>query len=532
MPTINQYNKKLRYYVAKGMKLAFRRHSVNRIPTKEEIEAVVIRCKQKIWLNPAIADKVKDYAYRAGRNAAINMIKRGNTMLNENNFYSLRSFENKDNRKELVEHLLNYLISEWNINKPFIINFVDDKLNEQNDLGKTGFYNTNTSDIFVYTSGRHFKDVLRTIAHEVYHHKQFCEGKFDNLFESELDQKSIYDDIEEDAYRFGNKTFRIWEDKYKSGAFKEMDKTKTLDQLKEELINKLSTELVREASEKDTPTRSTGINKLITALKVVLPSVESAYKSLTTDKEQRVSFKKAYLMALLATLAPQNVVGKYSSSDGDVSPVKLAERLNVKFPKSAPPVIEDTPENTEDDPAVEDIAGNKYVKDPSKLIDPNDPNGEKKKKEEEKAAKKGKKAPEDELDKIVSVDDQELDFPEEEGMDPTGRFEAVEVYKKTIDAIVRAYRRLANGKDKNDFQNELITQLLLWFDKWEYDISPDVPDLSTDDYEKSKDQVKQFSQPGGGLGGGMPNLAETKTPVKPKTLDEQILEALKQKNIL
>ena len=125
-----------------------------------------------------------------------------------------------------------------------------------------------------------------------------------------------------------------------------------------------------------------------------------------------------------------------------------------------------------------------------------------------------------------------MDFPEEEGMDPTGRFEAVEVYKKTIDAITRSYRRLANGKDKTDFQNELITQLLLWFDKWEYDISPDVPDLSTDEYEQSKEQIKQFSSGGGDLGSSMPNLAESSVVVKDKTLDEQILEALRLKNII
>jgi len=531
MQNTSQYNKILKYYIIKGMKLAFRRHSVNRIPTRQEIEDILNKCKEKILLNPAIANKIKDYGYRAGRNAAINIIQRGNSMLNENKFYSLTNFDDLNDRKSLMENLLNYLINEWNIDKPFIINFVDDKLNEQNNLAKTGHYNTNTSDIFIYTSGRHFKDVLRTIAHEVYHHKQFCEGKFDELNESELDQESIYDDIEEDAYRFGNKTFRIWEDKYKTGAFDNMLSDKTLEEIKKELVEKIAKEIISEASEKDTPTRSTGINKLITALKVVLPSIESAYKSLTTDKEQRISFKKAYLMALLATLAPQNVVGKYSSADGDTAPVKLAERINISFPR-APSLIKDTPDDLSSEPAVEDIAGNKYIKDPSKLIDLNDPNGEKKKKEEEKAAKKGNKTSDDAIDKIVSVDDQEVDFPEEEGMDPTGRFEAVEVYKKTIDAITRSYRRLANGKDKTDFQNELITQLLLWFDKWEYDISPDVPDLSTDEYEQSKEQIKQFSSGGGDLGSSMPNLAESSVVVKDKTLDEQILEALRLKNII
>lgn len=534
MPSINQYNKTLRYYINKGMRLAFKRHGVNRVPTKDEIETILLKVKQKIWENPDIVPKVKDYGYRAGRNGAINIIKRG--ALREN--YQLNNFNHKDSKKALIESLLKYLIKEWNINKPFTIDFIDDKINEQNDLAKTGHYDPSSSKISIYTSGRHYKDVLRTVAHEVFHHKQFCEGKLDKLMESELDQKSIYDDIEEDAYRFGNKTFRIWEDKYKNGALNRMSK-KSIETLKEELIKKISEGLVVEASEKDTPTRSTGINKLITALKVILPTVESAYKSLTTDKVQRDSFKKAYLMALLSTLAPQNVIAKYTDgSDSETTPIKMNESLRLKLNNlfnDEDKVIEDTPEDTESEQAVEDIGGQKFVKDPSKLIDPNDPDGKKKQKEEEKAAKKGKKsAVEDEAEKILSIDDQEIPFPEEKGMDPTGRFEAVEVYKKTSDAVIRTFRKLANDKDKTDFQNELITQLLLWFDKWEYDISPDVPDLSTDEYEQTKGQVKgyQQGQNASADASAMPSLAESVKSVKPKSFDDEILEALKAKNII
>jgi hypothetical protein len=297
-----------------------------------------------------------------------------------------------------------------------------------------------------------------------------------------------------------------------------------LENVQQEILKRVEEALLKEASEKDTPTRSTGINKLITALKVVLPTVESAYKSLTTDKAQRISFKKSYLMALLATLAPQNVIGKYSGGD-DVSAIKLSERIIVKGINS----VADTPAASDSEPIdlnIEDIAGQKFVKDPSKLIDPNDPDGEKKKKEDAKASAKGQK--DEEAEKLTSVDGEEVPFPEEEGLDPTGRFEAVEVYKKTIDAVTRSFRRLGNGKDKTDFQNELITQLLLWFDKWEYDISPDVPDLSTDEYEQSKGQVQNFQTSGS-------SLAEEKASVKHLSRDsfeQEILEALIKAKVL
>lgn len=440
--------------------------------------------------------------------------------LRESMQYKISNFNYNENKQKLLNNLLEHLVKEWNINKPFTIDFIDDKLNEENDLAKTGAYNPQNSSIVVYSTGRHYKDILRTVAHEVYHHKQFCEGKLDKLLESDLDQKSIYDDIEEDAYRFGNKTFRMWEDQYKSGDKQKMN----LENVQHEILKRVEEALIKEASEKDTPTRSTGINKLITALKVVLPTVESAYKSLTTDKAQRISFKKSYLMALLATLAPQNVIGKYSGGD-DVSAIKLSERIIVKGINS----VADTAAASESEPIdlnIEDIGGQKFVKDPSKIIDPNDPDGEKKKKEDAKASAKGQK--DEEAEKLMSVDGEEVPFPEEEGLDPTGRFEAVEVYKKTIDAVTRSFRRLGNAKDKTDFQNELITQLLLWFDKWEYDISPDVPDLSTDEYEQSKGQVQNFQS-------SESSLAEEKASVKHLSKDsfeQEILEALIKAKVL
>ena len=61
-------------------------------------------------------------------------------------------------------------------------------------------------------------------------------------------------------------------------------------------------------TEDDAPTKSTGINKLIDVLKIILPTVESSYKTLTTSAEQRESFKQHYVKSIIDTLAPQDAI--------------------------------------------------------------------------------------------------------------------------------------------------------------------------------------------------------------------------------
>ena len=75
-------------------------------------------------------------------------------------------------------------------------------------------------------------------------------------------------------------------------------------------------QLIRQIiKENDTPTKSTGLNKLIQALKIILPTVENGYKSLTTDKEQRDSFKQHYLKAIIDTLSPQDAIRDASGGE-------------------------------------------------------------------------------------------------------------------------------------------------------------------------------------------------------------------------
>lgn len=63
--------------------------------------------------------------------------------------------------------------------KPPVIVFDSDPSNESNVLGKTAYYDPQSFEVHVYTDGRHPKDMLRSIAHELIHHQQNLEGRLD-----------------------------------------------------------------------------------------------------------------------------------------------------------------------------------------------------------------------------------------------------------------------------------------------------------------------------------------------------------------
>ena len=57
----------------------------------------------------------------------------------------------------------------------------NDEKNAKNPLGKTAYYDPQEKSVTLYVTGRHPKDILRSLGHELVHHKQNCDGKFDNV---------------------------------------------------------------------------------------------------------------------------------------------------------------------------------------------------------------------------------------------------------------------------------------------------------------------------------------------------------------
>ena len=93
-----------------------------------------------------------------------------------------------------------------------------DSENAKNPFGKTAFYDPNEKAVTLYITGRHPKDILRSLGHELVHHKQNCDGQFsdsDDMGEGYAQRDPHLRQMEMDANRDGSMCLRDFEDKLK-----------------------------------------------------------------------------------------------------------------------------------------------------------------------------------------------------------------------------------------------------------------------------------------------------------------------------
>jgi len=115
--------------------------------------------------------------------------------------------------KELLVSLTIYMMDNINIEPlPDLIFIEDDTKNAKDLLGKTAYYNPNDKSITLYTLNRHPKDILRSYAHEMIHHKQNLEGKLTDIEGHNINEDDYLKELEREAYEYGNGMyFRGWE---------------------------------------------------------------------------------------------------------------------------------------------------------------------------------------------------------------------------------------------------------------------------------------------------------------------------------
>jgi hypothetical protein len=136
----------------------------------------------------------------------------------------MHEFERIKKYKPLVDSLYN--VAKENLGfKPHVkIVIMKNKKNATNPLGKTAYYSPSEFKIALYTQGRHIKDILRSLSHELVHHNQNCRGDFDGgaaTVEGYAQEDGHLREMEREAYEKGNMIFRDWEDNLK----KKGDKT-------------------------------------------------------------------------------------------------------------------------------------------------------------------------------------------------------------------------------------------------------------------------------------------------------------------
>ena len=120
-----------------------------------------------------------------------------------------------DTLKPLVKQFMPFAQERMGFNKPPRLFLRQDEDNARNPLGKTAYYDPDQMSVTLYISGRHPKDIMRSLSHELVHHTQNCNGMFNDV--GEMGEGYAQNDehlreMEREAYEQGNLCFRDWED--------------------------------------------------------------------------------------------------------------------------------------------------------------------------------------------------------------------------------------------------------------------------------------------------------------------------------
>ena len=155
-----------------------------------------------------------------------------------------------DTLMPLIKQFLPYAQEKMGFEKPPALFLRSDAQNAVNPLGKTAFYDPAAKSVTLYITDRHPKDVMRSLSHELVHHTQNCNGKFDNVNGGEMGEGYAQNDdhlreMEREAYEIGNLCFRDWEDSIKNTIYfehlqKGAKKMSTKDWKNKELTSLLS----------------------------------------------------------------------------------------------------------------------------------------------------------------------------------------------------------------------------------------------------------------------------------------------------
>jgi len=74
-------------------------------------------------------------------------------------------------------------------------------------------------EVSIFVTGRHPKDIIRSLSHELVHHTQNCRGEFKKdivTSEGYAQEDEHLREMEREAYEQGNLIFRDFEDEFKS----------------------------------------------------------------------------------------------------------------------------------------------------------------------------------------------------------------------------------------------------------------------------------------------------------------------------
>lgn len=229
------------------------------------------------------------------------------------------------------------------------------------------------------------------------------------------------------------------------------------DIIQEHALRKLVRSLLSEVKE-TAPHELTGINVLEKLLGNIMPVIETGYKSLTTDPKQRESYGAHILRAVQNLLSiPSMYFNLDSKTDMEIS--SKAKTPSTEMQQTEQPLEEKTKVKVK----------NKKKNDPDeeKFIDIN------------KDQKQEEPNPTDPMNA----------FQELEGEDHTGRSFALETFKKVQKQILESYSTLSNPKDREVFEEYLITNIKLYLKRFEEELSDTPPVPTTPSFEAAAAKI-------------------------------------------
>tara|TARA_R110000851_G_scaffold130139_3_gene263595 strand:+ start:718 stop:1683 length:966 start_codon:yes stop_codon:yes gene_type:complete len=130
----------------------------------------------------------------------------------------------KDILQPLFVQFMPFAQKRMGFQKPPRVFLRDDPQNALDPLGKTAYYDPAKMSVTLFTNGRHPKDIMRSLSHELIHHTQNCNGQFHDV--GEMGEGYAQNDehlreMERQAYEEGNLCFRDWEDSIKDTIYNE-----------------------------------------------------------------------------------------------------------------------------------------------------------------------------------------------------------------------------------------------------------------------------------------------------------------------
>ena len=177
----------------------------------------------------------------------------------------------------------------------------------------------------------------------------------------------------------------------------------------------------------EVPHSSTGINVLRDLLKKIIPQMEIHYKQLTTNSEQRDSFRAHVLKALQNILAPSQAI----------QAIQEQEDIEISF--------------DDDEDALPDLGDEAFI----------------------------------DIEDAPSAEEEEEDSFTIPGEEMTGRNKAEQFIDKIESQTQSEYESLGSDGDREEFYDYLLTNVKLYFDKFEDELAANLEEPTTPEYEET-----------------------------------------------